>query len=174
MNPLRVSPLPTTRAQDECVSLMMEREGFVDESMVAAMMRHQHFPARVVPYPEDLALAADDLDFAGWKLSPPSIVRVVEKTSARQTPHRRPAPPVVEESGLGSPHSGTHRWWFAGLAGVLSTMLFSILLLSLSTRAGTSFEFLSVPTTSASPTPASERIPQKVTSELTDISAHQP
>ena len=47
---------------------------------------------------------------------------------------RRAVPPLITEADIGTPHHGTHRWWLAGLAGVLSTMLFTLLLLTLSSR----------------------------------------
>ena len=51
---------------------------------------------------------------------------------------RRAVPPLITESDIGTSHHGTHRWWLAGLAGVLSTMLFTLLLLTLSSRHGES------------------------------------
>lgn len=118
----------------------MEREGFVDESVVRAIITGPA-PGRSTAYPEDLALAADDLDFAGWQLPATQAAR---PRTAEIPPHvidaivRRAAPPLVAESGIGTPHHGTHRWWLAGLAGVLSTMLFTLLLLTLSSRPGES------------------------------------
>ena len=140
MNSLRLSPLPSTRPSDESSSLTMEREGFVDEAAVTALITGSN-PGRTTAYPEDLALAADDLDFAGWQLPATQAAR---PRTAEIPPHvidaivRRAAPPLVAESGIGTPHHGTHRWWLAGLAGVLSTLLFTLLLLTLSSRPGES------------------------------------
>jgi len=97
-------------------------------------------------FPEDLALVANDLDFAGGQLPATQVVR---PRTAEIPPHvihtivihtivRRTAPPLVAESDVGTPFHGTHRRWLAGLAGVLSTMLFTLLLLSLSPRPGES------------------------------------
>ena len=144
MNSLRLSPLPSTRPSDESSSLTMEREGFVYEAAVTALITGSNpgsNPGRTTAYPEDLALAADDLDFAGWQLPATQAAR---PRTAEIPPHvidaivRRAAPPLVAESGIGPPHHGTHRWWLAGLAGVLSTMLFTLLLLTLSSRPGES------------------------------------
>lgn len=177
MNPLRLSPLPSTRANDEPGSLLMESEGFVDEAVVTALMTGPDNSRRVA-YPEDLVLAADDLDFAGWQLSPALPVR----RAAEVPPHvidailRRAAPPALEESGIGVPHRGNHRWWLAGLAGVLSTMLFSVLLLTLSSRPGTPFERDPSPGVLTAAKPTSPRTTGflPVSPELTDVSTHRP
>jgi hypothetical protein len=133
---LSLSPLPSTRPSDESGTFMMEKNGFVDEAVVMALITDTH-PGRSMAYPEDLALAADDLDFAGWQLP---VTQTARPRTAEGPPHvidaivRRAAPPLIAESGIGIPHSGTHRWWLPGLAGVLSTMLFTLLLLTLSSR----------------------------------------
>ncbi len=172
MKPLSLSPLPTLRADDISGTFQMEREGFVDDGVIVQMMIGT-LPGRSVADPADLALAADDNDFAGWQLTATTFSRTM--TAAPETPHsifRRAAPPVVEEPGLDAPHQGEHRWWLAGLAGVLSTLLFSLLLLSLSSRPGTHFETLLIPRmlTTARPTPDQKPETPNLTPELTDIS----
>ena len=67
MNSLRLGPLPSTRLSAESGSLTMEKEGLVDEAVVMALISDTH-SERSMAYPEDLALAAEDLDFAGWQL----------------------------------------------------------------------------------------------------------
>lgn len=140
MNSPRLSPLPTIRPSDESGLITMEKGGFVDESVVAALISDTH-SGRSMAYPEDLALAADDLDFAGWQLPATHAIR---PRAAEIPPHvinaivRRAAPPLIAEPGIGNPHHGSHRWWLAGLAAVLSTMLFTLLLLTLSSRTGAS------------------------------------
>ncbi len=140
MNSLKICPLPSIRSSDDPGSLMMEREGFVDEAAVMALIAETP-SSRSMAYPEDLALAADDLDFAGWQLPTTQTAR---QRAAEIPPQvidaivRRAAPPLITESGIGIPHHGTHRWWLAGLAGVLSTMLFTLLLIALSSRPGES------------------------------------
>jgi hypothetical protein len=172
MNPLGVSPLPSTRTEDETGSFLLERDGFVDEDVVTALVSAPHHPVRATGYHEDLALSADDMDFAGWRLSkettprrpevPPQVIEAIL---------RRAAPPAIREPGIGVSHTGSHRWWLAGLAGVLSTMLFSLLLLSLSTR---SESVLSPQTLSpATPLPVKQAQPAKATPELTEISPAQ-
>ncbi|MEO7101100.1 MAG: hypothetical protein ABI162_17215 [Luteolibacter sp.] len=184
MDPLRLSPLPVLRAEDETGSLHMERHGFVDEDVVAALVLGPNALSRQSAYPEDLALAPDDLDFAGWSLTPPPEPRlivtppnvVVHPSSGDERP-RRPAPPVMEEeAGLDSPHSGSHRWWLAGLAGVLSTMLFSLLLLNLSSRPGTRFEAFFVPRAPdiSAPVSTTKVNSPQVAAELTKVSSDIP
>lgn len=178
MNPLKLSPLPSTRPADESRSLAMEREGFVDEAVVLALITGPSHPRRV-SYPEDLALAADDLDFAGWQQ--PSAAPSRPRT-AEVPPHvidaivRRAAPPVLQETGISPPHHGAHRWWLAGLAGVLATMLFSVLLLSLASRPEEPFEAISksVKLTRATPPLPRTIPPLQASPELTDASPHRP
>jgi hypothetical protein len=139
MNSLRLSPFPAMRSKDDSPSLQMEREGFVDEAVVSALVTGPQ-SSRSVPYPDDLVLSVDDMDFAGWQLRPSTPFRGAEvPPQVIEAIVRRATPPVVTEPGLGSPHRGSHRWWLAGLAGALSTMLFSVLLLSLSSRSGAGF-----------------------------------
>lgn len=178
MNPLRLSPLPTTRAEDQSKALQMEREGFVDEAAITAIMWGGETTTRVVAYPQDLALAADDLDFAGWKLPATPAPRAPLFSETKAVPEialRRPAAPVIEEPGLGTPHSGSHRWWLAGLAGVLSTLLFSLLLLNLSIRGDTTLEVFFAPRPAAPANPLQQNQgAQKESPELTDISVARP
>jgi hypothetical protein len=126
---------------------------------------------------EDLALAADDLDFAGWQLPASSPPRAVEIPSQVIDPFaRRASPPVLEESGIGEPHHGSHRWWLAGLAGAFSTMLFSLLLLTLSARppALTDSTHSPVLVTRAKPAQPPSEDPEKLAPALTDASLRRP
>ncbi|MEX1114022.1 MAG: hypothetical protein WEB53_02155 [Akkermansiaceae bacterium] len=174
MNSLRLSPLPSIRAEGDSDSRRFERDGFVDEAVVAAMACHREIGLRKVANLEDLVLAADDLDFAGWQLPAAVPVQNVARHTPMGIPLRRPAPPVVDEPGLGQPHSGSHRWWFAGLAGILSTMLFSLLLLTLATRQGSQFEpLLQLPTDSAPPAALHVTEPES-TPDLAETSAAKP
>ncbi len=170
MNPLRLSPLPVLRAHDEVGSLMIETEGFVDEAAVAEMVFGPISKSRQVPYPQDLALAADDLDFAGWQLAPsprPCLIEPSAEASAR-----RPAPPEIDQPELGQPYNGSHRWWLAGLAGLFSTMLFYLLLLNLSSRPGNHFEVFFAPRPPAAqpPAPTDKNAGPEVSAELTTLS----
>lgn len=171
MNPLKLSPLPSLRTDDPSRSLFMEREGFVDDAVVMALLTGP-FPGRHVALPEDLALSSDDLDFAGWRLSP-SLQMVPE---VNPDIARRASPPFIEEPGIGAPHRGAHRWWLAGIAGILSTMLFSLLLLNLSSRPGPNFETIITGgmLTAAKPTSVTRAEPAKTAPELTDVSARNP
>lgn len=162
MNPLRLSPLPSPRGDDPSQSMLMEREGFVDEALVMALMTGP-LPTRQVAFPEDLALPSDDLDFAGWQLSPN-----IQKAGLA----RRASPPFMQEPGIGTPHLGAHRWWLAGLAGVFSTLLFSLLLLSLASRAAPNIETVVTRgmLTSVKPASAPKADTPNIAPELTEIS----
>lgn len=176
MNPPSLSILPCMRSHEESSSLEMEREGFVDEAAVLALITGPRHPRSSACH-EDLALAADDLDFAGWQLTvtpqpraaeiPPRVIDAIV---------RRATPPVIEEPGIGAAHQGAHRWWLAGLAGVLSTMLFSILLLTLSSRPAVSYPPAHAPALAARPTqnPIGKTMQESTPTELTDASALHP
>ena len=117
-----------------------------------------------MPQPEDLILGVDDIDYAGWQLSPARSFRSCEvPPQVIDAIVRRATPPSVEEPGIGIPHLGSHRWWLAGLAGVLSTMLFSILLISLSSRGGRDFETTLAPKVLAKTQPVKIETPEKTT-----------
>jgi hypothetical protein len=144
MNSLKLSLLPSPRYDDVSGMPMVERDGFVDDAVVLALMAGPAM-SRCQANSRDLALAADDMDFAGWCLSPtlPSPVLPVPPEAVT----RRAAAPEIEEPGIGEPHCGNHRWWLAGLAGAFSTLLFTLLLLSLSSRSPSgSEEFTFFPT----------------------------
>ena len=116
MHLLNVSPLPSPRFDDVSGMPAVERDGFVDDAVVVALLAIPSQPRQIAP-PAHLALAADDMDFAGWCLpgTQPAAPAVASP--------RCPAPPILEEPGLGEPYRGHHRWWLAGLAGALSTLL---------------------------------------------------
>jgi hypothetical protein len=154
----------------------MEREGFVDEAVVLALINGPR-QLRSAACHEDLALAADDLDFAGWQLPNNPPARVAE-TPLRVTPaiSRRATPPVLVESGIGEPHHGAHRWWLAGLAGAFSTMLFSLLLLTLSSRPPVSLDPAHAPVwvTRVKPVQPLTEPREKPAPALTDASTQRP
>jgi hypothetical protein len=138
MHALPLSPFPSLRQADSQGFAAPMEDGYVDESVVLALLNGP-VVSRRMPDPGHLVLAADEMDFAGWRLSPG-----LPRHSTEKAPVRRPAPPVLEEPGLGEPHHGTHRWWLAGLAGVLSTLVISLLLISLATRNHRPAENLSI------------------------------
>ncbi len=111
----------------------MEREGFVDEKAVSAMVSRP-FHTRYVPCPEDLVLSLDDMDFAGWHTPSP----VTFKRAAEVPPQvieaivRRSAPPLSRVSIPNTLPPGNVRWWLAGLAGALTTLLASVLFVGFS------------------------------------------
>jgi hypothetical protein len=137
MQPLRLRPLPALRPNESGISSGLERDGFVDDDVALAIVAGP-VSSRFTPVHTDLALTAEDLDFAGWQIFPaPSAATIPARTvpeDAAPPPLRRPAEPSLEEPGIGMCHRGSHRWWLAGLAGFVFTLLASVLLLSLSTR----------------------------------------
>jgi hypothetical protein len=128
MNPLTLNPLPGLRSGDDFSSAQMEREGFVDEAVVTAMLARPYMK-RSVAYPEDLALAADDQDFAGWSLPTPTTFRDTGFPSQAASVIAQPvAAPAAAEPEEDQPQSGNLLWWLAGLACVLSVVFFSAVL----------------------------------------------
>lgn len=154
-------PLPSPRL-DAASAPPPSREGFVDDEVVLALVAGKR-EDRALTDSKDLALAVDE-DFAGWYLEMSSFShpRQVAQSSVEI---RRAAAPELEP-GLGEPHQGAHRWWIAGFAGALCTLLFSALLFSLSNQAGGDPEGISIIRVPAktSPSAASEG---KETPELT-------
>ncbi len=139
MTRLPLNPLPSVRFDQDSSVPVVEREGFVDDAVVLALVAGPPSAQRPLPQAAALALAADDMDFAGWCLPSASHPQSFALgPSPLPTSTQRPAPPAQEEPGLGEPHQGNrHRWWLAGLAGGISSLLFSLLLLSLSSRIST-------------------------------------
>jgi hypothetical protein len=162
MTALKLSPLPSSRpdpARDSCAG---EADGFVDDAVVLSLLRGP-VTHRNPAFAGDLALAADGMDFAGWCLSSNLPSRATE------APARRAAPPVLEETGIGPPHAGSHRWWLAGVAGAFSTMLASLLLFTLgsrNTRESLEFSVIQAPKTEQR-TAATQSSQQKRSPELT-------
>jgi hypothetical protein len=177
MKSLHLSMLPSVRQNDESGSLRMEREGFVDEVAVQALLSGPTH-LRSSAHTEDLALAADDLDFAGWQVPSTPVVRPAEfPPQVIDAIVRRAAPPLLNEPGIGSPHFGSHRWWLAGLAGAFSTSLFALLLVTLSSRPHPQPEAGQAPTESSQPRlvmPVETAPSPEVSPELTHASPGQP
>lgn len=160
MNRLHLQPLPSPRSAEAAGTAYLVAD-FVDEEVVAALVSGRRFERSAVD-PTDLVLAADG-DFAGWRL-PGSLVADVPRAHCERPEPRRAAEPEWEP-GIGEPHQGTHRWWMAGLAGALTTLLISSLLYSLSdqvTAPESDFSTIRVPVKTA-PQP----VVPPVTPELT-------
>jgi hypothetical protein len=171
MNRLKLTVLPSSRPDQDTDSSVMEREGFVDDAVVLALVAGPVQP-RLLADPRELILPADDMDFAGWSLSSALPLRSIQgPTPFSELLDRQPALPTLDEPGIGAPHHGTHRWWLAGLAGALSTLLFSVLLLSLSNRGHLEIEGISIiPKPAAQPAPATPIARPATDAELTDVS----
>lgn len=154
-------PLPSPRL-DAASAPPPSREGFVDDEVVLALVAGKR-DDRATPDTGELALAVDE-DFAGWCLETSSF-SYPRPVSGAANEIRRPAPPELEP-GLGEPHQGAHRWWIAGFAGALCTLLFSALLFSLSDQAGRDPDGISIIRVPAKPNPPASG-DDKETPELT-------
>jgi len=138
MSPLTLTPFPSPRSADQSHARRIEEDGFVDESAVRAVMLIQSAPFRRQSDPDELALAADGLDFAGWHaprqtpVSTPTLPVLLEKTAAPQLAKAGPiafAPSsVTRVSRRKSPAPIKNRSWIPTVAGVLTLALSSILI----------------------------------------------
>lgn len=168
MNSLNLRPLPSLRTEENGGSAPT-REGFVDETVVMALVSGR-LTNRPPADPADLALAVDG-DFAGWCL-PGANFFEQEQAPPMMAASRRPSPPELEP-GIGIPHQGSHRWWIAGLAGALCTLLFSALLLKLSEQSledAGDFSVLQVPAKAPAPAPD----PQDKSASAPELTASPP
>lgn len=174
MNPLSLTHFPAQRCENESPALQMECDGFVDEAAVAALIAAPYMTRRVASH-KDLALAADDLDFAGWSTAATVPLREVPSPSEVVDPVIRRAAPPVAEPGSDLPHQENHRLWLAGLAGALSTVLFSLLLLSFFISPGSvlkEIEAASTLTKALPPSPVAA--PKKEAPVPTNAVGHRP
>lgn len=90
MRPLLSSPLPTTNADEPAQAPDYNVIGFVDEEVVAAMVRMPlHIPSS--ERPPEYAVIADELDFAGWR-APDTSAPAILPISSEPT-DIPPAPP---------------------------------------------------------------------------------
>ena len=126
MTMLSLSPLPSLRDDALEDRALPAEDGFVDDAVVLALVTGAD--RRRMEDEVAWLLSADDRDFAGWGCIAPAAVPEAAPDQ------RRAAAPELAESGLGEPHRGSHRWWLAGLAGAVTTLLASALLLTLATR----------------------------------------
>jgi hypothetical protein len=153
---LHLSPLPSTRNHDTSDSLLMEREGFVDEAAVLAMVS-QPLHSRRVPCPDDLVLTLDDMDFAGWQSTPqPPRHRTPEvPPQVINAIMGRPTPPLSRPVRPSEPASNNIQWWLACLAGSLTALLVAVIFIAFSPGPRRTLEnFLANATASLAPAEA--------------------
>ena len=177
MKPLELTLMPCPRSGDGENSAERNSHSFVDDEVVMALVNGP-VSRRAQGSRDDLALVADECDFAGWNLGGvvPPVTRAASSTpqeKADDACRRRATPPSWDEPGIGEPHRGEHRWWVAGLVGALSTILFSAVLFSLSTRAvPLSEELIFIrPADRPTPQPAAAEVRPKEGPALTGIAA---
>jgi len=132
-------PLPCINFGDASGAPPAEMDGFVDDSAVFSLLLGPTIARPQLEKQSGLVLTADDLDFAGWYLT-----SALPAHATLPVIKERPAPPRMDEPGIGEPHRGSHRWWLVGAAGAFSTMLISLLLVSLSARNFSSEEEISL------------------------------
>jgi hypothetical protein len=72
MQPMILAPLPILRNPDSAVPFYNSDQDFVDDTAIATLLGKSPVQQRQLANPNDLVLAADDMDFAGWQLPEPS------------------------------------------------------------------------------------------------------
>jgi len=150
MSPLTLAPIPSPRSDNQSQSRFIEEEGFVDESVVRAVMLIQSAPFRRQSDPADLALAADDLDFAGWHaprqipVAVPPLPVLPEHNAAPQSAKAKPVafklPPATQVSRRKAPVPMKSHSWIPICAGIFMLALSSILVAILATERDFSFQ----------------------------------
>jgi hypothetical protein len=128
--PLDLKPLPTWPSQQTPAFAKTTEPGFVDDSVIEDILRRSSRPAALNSN-QELALSADDMDFAGWH----AISRPVAEPETPALPPKQEFSPVTEP-GLGNPQRETPRWWLAGLATVGSLIALSLSLMTVQRPAG--------------------------------------
>ncbi len=134
MNSFKQSAIPRQRLAEKLNLKAMEPDGFVDEEVVLALIAGPS-RSRVAADSQDLVLAADDMDFAGWTMPEPLPSRFTPPiVSAPELPARRAEPPTWQNAPAPLQKRDTSPWWFAGLIGTVFTLSLAALLFALSDR----------------------------------------
>ncbi len=118
MKPLFLDPLPSTRCENETYPNLRVEDDFVEDSVIRAVMLGQNSFVRRRSNINDLALTANDQDFAGLQLSHRSL------QSAAMTPYlsdqsRVPHPtftPLPESNTKAGTAVHRYRWWLPGVS----------------------------------------------------------
>ncbi|MGJ8642696.1 MAG: hypothetical protein ACSHX9_04745 [Luteolibacter sp.] len=140
METLPLAPLPSDyheqkRSREYCGS-----ESFIDEAVVLGVIAKGPYD-RVYVKPEDMVLASNEDDYAGWALPVDSPFRkmVDESGEKKDRSGRVPVPPAAQldssfEEGISEPYRGGHRWWMFGASGAMACGILALTLLSLAQR----------------------------------------
>lgn len=128
--PLDLAPFPTSPSHQNSPFANPSESGFVDDSVIEDILRRSSRPV-VLQSNQELALSADDMDFAGWH----TLSRPVSVPAAPAPSKNIEAPPVIEP-GLGTPQRDTPKWWVAALATAGSVIALSLSLMTAQQGAG--------------------------------------
>ncbi len=144
METLPLTTLPSERSEASKGYQRVQTEGFVDESLVLAVISKGPYERTYVK-PEDMVLSSSEDDYAGWALPVASPFREFARRETvasveEAAPVRTPAAPTLKgrlgnsEPGIAEPHRGKHRWWLFGISGAMTCTILSLTLLSLAQR----------------------------------------
>lgn len=144
MDTLSLTPMPFENSAEARGYRRVRNEGFVDEAVVLAVIAQGPYE-RIFVKSEDMVLASNENDFAGWALPVASPFRDfldIETPAPAAAEIKLPGTPSLDgmrkfyEPGLSEPHQGKHRWWLIGLSGALTCSILSLTLLNLVQHSG--------------------------------------
>jgi len=118
MKPLFLDPLPSTRDENGTDPYFIADQDFVEEAAVRAVMLGQTSLSRRQSNFNDLALAAGDLDFAGWQM-PEQAPKHLPPASTQPPRHQAPQMSFRSQPESTVP-TRRHRWWFPGIGAFLT------------------------------------------------------
>ncbi|MEY4243127.1 MAG: hypothetical protein RLZZ245_712 [Verrucomicrobiota bacterium] len=130
MDALPLTHIPSLRTGK--ASHLAEQQGFVDEAEIARILAAPTH-SRLTGQAQDLALAIDDSDFAGWQHAPQPLTPTLRPNQSSlsrppfQIATRRAAPPEIEANSTPPrTHHPRHGVWIAALAGMLLSATIAI------------------------------------------------
>ena len=134
MSSHKPSTLFNQRFQDMKKPGPTESDGFVDEDVVLEMITGGS-RSRVMPASRDLALPAEDIDFAGWTMPEPLPSRFTPPSVSTSPIQNRPTPARTWQKETPPPRENiASRWWFACLVGITFSLSLGALLFALVDR----------------------------------------
>lgn len=118
------TPMPATRNPDSPMAQLPEGADFVDDSVVLRVIAGPSC-RRVPLYPDETFLAAEDLDFAGWR-----PVKPASAIPATHAPHPAVAIVATPPRPRQAPGHRVGGGWLSVVTGLFCGVLFGIALLS--------------------------------------------
>ena len=118
MKPLFLNPLPSTRSENGTYAHLRVEDDFVEDAVIRAVMLRQNSLGRGRSNSNDLALAADDQDFAGWQ-APDLFAEQSLPPRSQLAPSESPSPALHREPEIDVLNVAPVRrnwWWLSGIS----------------------------------------------------------